>query len=112
MSYFRPATEDIFKDSVDHSLFAWSRKDGSAPVGILAESPADFAVCGNTVPYPSVGTTSYSMTIKDCASNFRSSLRPDRLISPVRMPSFDATLLATYSLILQFHLSTPAAINT
>jgi hypothetical protein len=56
--------EAIIKDSADHSLFAWSRNDGAAPIGILAESPADFAMCGDIVPYPAVGTSSYSMTNK------------------------------------------------
>jgi hypothetical protein len=56
--------EAIIEGSTDHSLFAWSRNDGSGPVGILAQSPADFAMCGNIVPYPSAGTSSYTMTNK------------------------------------------------
>ncbi|KFY07970.1 hypothetical protein V492_06653 [Pseudogymnoascus sp. VKM F-4246] len=36
--------EEIMKDSDDHSLFAWS-SDSTEARGLLARSPADFAIC-------------------------------------------------------------------
>ncbi|KAK8061609.1 heterokaryon incompatibility protein [Apiospora phragmitis] len=43
--------EEILKETEDHSLFAWAVAEGSdrawCPSSIFAESPSDFAGCGN-----------------------------------------------------------------